>query len=312
MRRVVLLGGCSALFSSSSATPPSTPSSITSGPIVNSNAQASPEEKALIGRGDIAVMWLVRHGDRWDYNLGRAHAVQIMESVGADSRDPSLSALGHEQARAVGIYISSQLKVDEPLRILSSPYLRVLQTAAPLARQRNSTIVIEQGLAEAKHNPSRVSKGAHQRFREGFVEVDLDGSSLYSFPESAFEMDESWPVGYLDRVTDFAAQLDATIGSGQCVACFSHAASVGLVAALTQSTLQSTLKLAPAGCYTLVRRGPTGTPWEVVRSGETNEPYILLNGKTPPWGFRGELLDAYVKERKQLPFAEAEACRTRQ
>jgi hypothetical protein len=52
---------------------------------------------------------------------------------GIDPRDPPLSALGHQQARETAAFFAALPQPQRPTRILCSPYLRVLQTAAPTA-----------------------------------------------------------------------------------------------------------------------------------------------------------------------------------
>lgn len=77
------------------------------------------------------AQWLIiiRHGDRWDYEnkaLWNGH-----ES--SRKGDPSLSALGHEQARETGVYLDKFFREQniaaEDITWLSSPFVRCLQTS---------------------------------------------------------------------------------------------------------------------------------------------------------------------------------------
>ena len=110
---------------------------------------------------DAAVLWLVRHGDRRDYADKALWAAEI-GAAGGEPRDPPLSALGHAQAAAVGKYLSGLLDVERArragggaaraprpssLRVLSSPYVRVIQTATPLARREGARIEVCDGLS---------------------------------------------------------------------------------------------------------------------------------------------------------------------
>ena len=83
--------------------------------------------------GAEATQWLllVRHGDRQDY-ANPAWRARIT-ALGRYPRDPPLSTLGHRQARQLGAAAAATLKRrGGAVRVLSSPYLRCLQTITPL------------------------------------------------------------------------------------------------------------------------------------------------------------------------------------
>ena len=63
--------------------------------------------------------------------------------------DSPLSPVGQQQARETALKLKD-VKADG---ILTSPYLRAIQTAVPFAEQKNLPICIEHGLAEVKHIP---------------------------------------------------------------------------------------------------------------------------------------------------------------
>ena len=110
---------------------------------------------------------------------------------------------------------------------------------------------------------------------------------------------ESYPRGYLARQLSFAPVLTELIDGGN-VCCFSHAASVALVASLMLQPqhlsdgayegshnavpdLSTVGSFAPCGVYHLRAPGG-GAPWELVRHGGTNEPYVAENHpSTYPW-----------------------------
>ena len=78
--------------------------------------------------GEAQSIYVIRHGDRWDY--------QYPEWSDSAKRrgDPPLSKLGHDQARETGIFLDSLLRADgfttaEGITWLSSPFLRTLQTS---------------------------------------------------------------------------------------------------------------------------------------------------------------------------------------
>ncbi|KAL7569897.1 hypothetical protein ACA910_008563 [Epithemia clementina (nom. ined.)] len=72
---------------------------------------------------------VIRHGDRWDYK----NRVAWRNHPYARKGDPSLSSLGHEQARETGQYLNSifqdlGISADD-ITWMSSPFLRTLQTS---------------------------------------------------------------------------------------------------------------------------------------------------------------------------------------
>ena len=79
---------------------------------------------------------IVRHGEREDDSTNRKRRSNI-------GYDPSLSELGEEQARLTGRYILEKYLYKENyhtqnnLKIISSPFLRTLQTAENIAQEVN-------------------------------------------------------------------------------------------------------------------------------------------------------------------------------
>lgn len=76
-------------------------------------------------------LWLVRHGQSAG-NVARASALAAGElRIGLDVRDVDvpLSELGERQARALGRWFADQPPGERPEIVLSSPYVRALETA---------------------------------------------------------------------------------------------------------------------------------------------------------------------------------------
>lgn len=84
------------------------------------------------------AIWLVRHGRRRDFDdPGWA-------ATAARPHDPPLSAPGRVQAERLSWWL-----VDEGIgRVFSSPFLRCVETAAPLAERLELPILVEIGLSE--------------------------------------------------------------------------------------------------------------------------------------------------------------------
>ena len=92
-----------------------------------------PWRAATLGAEGNEAQWLVlvRHGDRQDYATP-AWRQRIM-ALGRYPRDPPLSTLGHRQARQLGAAAAATLgRRGGTVRVLTSPYLRCLQTITPL------------------------------------------------------------------------------------------------------------------------------------------------------------------------------------
>lgn len=111
------------------------------------------------GRCDLSTLsswptrlWLVRHGESAG-NLARLEAestgAQIIEIEGRDV-DVPLSELGERQARAVGRWFRRQAVTERPSVILSSPYVRALQTTRHISQELKQDVecVVDERLRE--------------------------------------------------------------------------------------------------------------------------------------------------------------------
>ena len=90
-------------------------------------------KKEALGAEGNEAQWLVlvRHGDRQDYATPAWRA--RIQALGRYPRDPPLSTLGHRQARQLGAAAAATLgRRGGAVRVLTSPYLRCLQTITPL------------------------------------------------------------------------------------------------------------------------------------------------------------------------------------
>ena len=168
--------------------------------------------------------------------------------------------------------------------------MRTIQTAVPTADLYGLPLLVEQGLAESHHCPSGVPEHT-ERYRY-FPQVEVEYNSLHvTLPtpgethKATGEPCESWPEGYFERIGCFASKLVAQY-AGQRVVCFSHAASVALVASLLQCPIHDVGRFAPCGIFELRRSG--AEPWELVSRAQTN-PHVLENSpSTFPWTFSEE------------------------
>lgn len=261
---------------------PSVTSTVTS----TKTATVNSEENDLVSR-----IFLIRHGDRLDY--ADPSWLEKAKKHGALVTDPPLSPLGHRQAQETADHLITELLRGQMItKILVSPYLRVLQTARPLAEALLADRVplcIERGLSEAHATPDNVLPSAAERFAY-FPQVDPTYESLLRVHvtpgftcRKTGSPCEAFAGRYVQRMGQLARRLDASVAHGETVVCYSHAASTALVAALLRCDLRD-LKFAPCGIFQLERRRRDG-PWTLVTEGAVN-PHVSENSPTTwPWGF---------------------------
>ena len=108
-------------------------------------------------------------------------------------------------------------------------------------------------------------------------------------------------MGYLQRMAaterSLTELLDAELrnDSRSTVVLTSHAASVALVSRLLGVELTVDLKFAPCGAYVFARDAK-GDAWRLLRSGDSNAPYVTENAKTTyPWGYRPQYLEKWAE-----------------
>ncbi|KAJ1445498.1 histidine phosphatase superfamily [Pelagophyceae sp. CCMP2097] len=243
---------------------------------------------------------LVRHGDRFDY--ADPSWLPLIRAKGGKERDPPLSTLGHRQARELGAALAEFL-AGRIVRVASSPYLRCLQTIRPLAHDLGVPIDVDEALAEIEHHASNTATTDERFVTFPEVRNAADGS-----PTCLEAPREGWPVEYMERLRNFAADLDRRFGAPdaeETLVLVSHAASVALVSALLDQELTPENRFAPAGMYVL-GRDSVAEPWKLLRAGDNNAPYVSTNAATTfPWGFKQEYLDAWTaKHRAAFPASQ--------
>ena len=115
-------------------------------------------KKEALGAEGNEAQWLVlvRHGDRHDYATPAWK--ERIQALGRYPRDPPLSTLGHRQARQLGTAAAATLKRrGGTVRVLSSPYLRCLQTITPLCDALDVPLELYPEIAEVLHHPRNVA-----------------------------------------------------------------------------------------------------------------------------------------------------------
>ncbi len=233
------------------------------------------------------TIYLIRHGDRFD-NANKELWQRNCSQLGIEPSDSPLSFIGHLQARSV----AAVLAASGVEHILASPYLRVIQTAQPSAHATGLPICVEDGLSELGHVPGSTPPAAH-RFAY-FPEVDLSYKSMHTVLVP--DRDAMYPLLYFRRILRLAEGLEK-VYAGKTIACFSHAASVALVAALTGCTVAEAGSFAPCGIFKLVRE-ESAKLWVVEQHGGDNSPHCSQNSQmTYPWCFSKSFAPELVEER---------------
>jgi broad specificity phosphatase PhoE len=184
------------------------------------------------------TLWLVRHARRLDFIQPEWFDTAVYRY------DPPLSDEGIERAISLAQEFS-QVRID---RIYTSPFLRTIQTADPLARLLQLPIRLEWGLCE----------WLCQDWTSGFPETNPVEDLIRSHPN----IDVAYKSLVLPCYPETAAELDARIaiiagklvqGNGENILAIAHKGSVlGMVAALTGDDAWKTADLACGGVIKLV------------------------------------------------------------
>ncbi|MEJ2144251.1 MAG: histidine phosphatase family protein [Acidobacteriota bacterium] len=202
-------------------------------------------------------IWITRHGNRLDFvdpNWVKCATFPF---------DPPLSSDGIEQARQT----AAALQGTGISRVVSSPFLRCIQTAVEIVDALDVPIVLEWGLSEWFNPcwfPSRPELVVANRSNRSDPRIDLDHVSLVrpEFPETKVRMYE--------RVA-LAARLLIRAGDGDEL-WVGHGASVqGSVAGLlgvTPKEADEVLPGVPCCCLTRLVETPGG--WSLERTCDTS------------------------------------------
>ncbi len=197
------------------------------------------------------TIWLVRHAHRLDFIQPEWFETAALPY------DPPLSALGWQQS----LELVPQLKNSHVQQIFTSPYLRTLQTAYPIAKSLGLSIQIEDGLREWLHgewSPWLPKTLPIESLVDGGFPIDLNYQSQVSpkYPETAAEL--------TTRTIQVTDQLINQSQNSVLIVAHNHTL-MGIVAALTSdSTTLQPLAFAPAGVMVLTNTGDrTNGGWQI-------------------------------------------------
>ncbi|GFH57862.1 phosphoglycerate mutase-like protein [Chaetoceros tenuissimus] len=211
----------------------------------------------------VQSIYIVRHGDRWDYT----HPEWKQSANTKRKGDPSLSQLGHEQARQVGRYFDKLFTKEnvaaENITLLSSPFLRTIQTSNELLGQMKNTQGEKDDTIKIKPEYSIFEldlwgQGLHESLpsmeeRECyFPRIDSSYETLFvpTLPESK--------ETFFDRCDEAMDQIGKAYPceeeKNQVLILVSHAAlCIGLVKSATGCELEEINPAAPCSIYKITR-----------------------------------------------------------
>ena len=187
------------------------------------------------------TLWLIRHGERLDF------VEPEWFETATYPYDPPLSPLGLTAATALANELS-EVRFD---RIFTSPFLRTIQTAHPLARLLQIPIQLEWGLCEwlcEDWSPTLPATMPIEQLIADYPQIDRTYQSLLlpSYPETLNE---------LDRRTIIIAQK-LVQSNRENILIIAHKGSIlGITAALTEDSAWRSHHLACAGMIKLVSDG---------------------------------------------------------
>jgi len=192
-------------------------------------------------------IWVIRHGDRYDFDIGKP----AWELLAQTLNDPVLSDLGKQQATQMALAIKTASGEKLLTRVLTSPFIRCIQTADPLAGQFDTELQIDNSLFEVVYTTEEfpaLTNRAHY-----YPRVSL---KYISEPRPA--VDETFPQGAMDRY-GMAAQVLAKKFPGETIAMVTHAAGVSaIVASLCNITVREVGPVFPASIFCLEKQQSSG------------------------------------------------------
>jgi len=219
-------------------------------------------------------VWVVRHGDRLDFEMGQEKWRAIAQRV----NDPCLSDLGHQQAVETAQAVASENDRPDrrPTSIISSPFLRCIETSNPLAGLLGLPIKIDHSLFEVvftgESMPSLADRACY------FPRIDLDYESVFKPPSG-----EGFPVECIARYGEAASRLVEKF-EGESIVLVTHAAGVcAIVAKLLKAPIRAINAASPC-CLFCLDRDSSADEWRLSEkySGSTSHLSSLADG-TKPW-----------------------------
>lgn len=241
-------------------------------------------------------LYIVRHGDRWDYSHpGWRETAQR-------PGDPPLSTLGHQQARETGVLLDTLFAEEgidaQNVTWLSSPFLRTLQTSDDMI---NCFTQVDMDSVMINPENSVWELDGHN----GRLHADLPTLSERQnyFPRLNTEYESLFTPDLPEARSDFLGRCDRAMDSvnqrydfqpRSAIVIVSHAAAcVGLARAASKLTLQEVNPPGPCSVYRLTRTSNTDV-WDLDHYSEKtgfnaySKHLSVIGNTTVPWNNFGD------------------------
>jgi transcription factor C subunit 7 len=178
--------------------------------------------------GGPQTIFVIRHGDRFDYHIGSDE----WQKMAVRKKDPPLSDLGTTQAKELGAFFKELRKTEPDVisKIVTSPFLRCIQTADPIAGAFDVPLLIENSLWEIVYT-SEVMPELEER-KSYFPRVDTTYQSLFR-PA----LDEDFPLSSTARYAAAAHSIVDQFRGERGFAMVTHAAGVVTIGKLVSCRL---------------------------------------------------------------------------
>ena len=223
------------------------------------------------------TLWIIRHGDRFDFNIGKEEWRKVAQRL----NDPPLSDLGMQQVGELGNFFKSMAcKASETnksaiSRIITSPFLRCIQTSNPIAGALGLPIQIDHSLWEViwtnENMPTLEERAAY------FPRIDLTYTSIFR-PE----VDEEYPTGAMERFGETAKTITEKFAGESCVLVTHAAGVVAIVASLLKCRICDIKPASPCCLYRLDRESVT-SPWTLSSEFDGTTSHLSELGVTNKW-----------------------------
>lgn len=203
---------------------------------------------------------IMRHGDRYDFDMGS----RAWEKIAIRLHDPPLSAdIGHAQVLDQLAYYRL-LRETEPnlqiTKVLTSPFLRCITTAHPIAEAWDAPLLIEDSLWEVSGQGETMASAVERACY--FPRIDVHYKSIFR-PE----IDEVFPAGVLERYGRAAYEIERRFLQGPdrqpgIAICTHGAGVVAIVSALLRVSMDDINPATPCAIYRL-ERASSNEPWRL-------------------------------------------------
>lgn len=238
----------------------------------------------------IETIYIARHGYRANW-LPLPHPPN---PTGIDS-DPALAPHGVDQAKELAKHLIGLPKEEQPQFIISSPFYRCVETAAPYAREMGLKVALETGVGEwfKKSRPVIPKPGNYETHTKFFPDVLAD-NSIWEGSQVVPSIEGEDESDIFDRTSRFWAAFfpifEEKYPDVKRVLFITHAASkiaagaslLGLSSVRDPIEINGEQVTFRAGACSLDKYIKKGDKWIILENGRTD---FLKDGEEMNWNF---------------------------